>query len=321
MILTCSTRLVRRAAVVGAGALALAISACGQDSGDSSAVEVAATTTQVADLARNVAGERAEVTGILAPNSDPHEYEPKPSDAEAVAGADLILQSGGDLDLWLDQVVESAGTDAPVVSLIDSAQTIEGSEDGATELDPHWWQDPENTIAAVDQIRASLDQVDPAGAEEYDANAAAYTAKLKRLDAAIAACVERLSPAERKLVTSHDALGYYADRYGFEVIGAAIPALTTQAQASAGETADLVDLINRERVNAVFPEAGVSAELEQAIAAETGAEVGGELWADALGPEGSSGATYLEAMAANTQTIVDGLSGGEQSCTIDVGEG
>jgi zinc/manganese transport system substrate-binding protein len=301
--------------VTGAALLA----GCGDGGGSStSGVTVAATTTQVADLARNVARERAEVDGILAPNSDPHEYEPRPSDAEAVAGADLILQSGGDLDLWLDQIVESSGTDAPVVNLIDSVRTIEA--DGG-ELDPHWWQDPTNAIAAVERIRDGLTEVDPDGADEYEANADDYVARLERLDSQIAACVRRIPPDQRKLVTSHDALGYFADRYGLEVIGAAIPALTTQAQASAGETADLVDLIRSEGVNAIFPEAGVSAELEQAIADETGAEIGGELWADALGPDGSSGATYLEAMAANAATLVDGLSGGRVSCEISVGAG
>jgi ABC-type Zn uptake system ZnuABC Zn-binding protein ZnuA len=309
----------RLAAAGGALSAALLLGACG-GGGDSSQTQVAATTTQVADLVRNVAGDRAEVSGILAPNSDPHEYEPRPSDAEAVADADLIFQSGGDLDLWLDQILESSGTDAPVVTLIDSVRTRPSDED-PSELDPHWWEDPTNAIAAVERIRDALDQADPAGAKTYDANAAAYITKLKRLDRSIAACIDRVPVTERKLVTSHDALGYYGRRYGVQIIGAAIPAQTTQAQASAGETADLIDLIRAEHVNAIFPEAGVSAKLEQAIAGETGAEIGGQLWADALGPEGSSGATYLEAMATNTRTMVDGFTGGRQSCAIDAGGG
>jgi ABC-type Zn uptake system ZnuABC Zn-binding protein ZnuA len=290
----------------------------GESLGSGSELQVVATTTQVADLARNVAGDRAAVIGILAANSDPHEYEPRPSDAVAVAGADLIFKSGGDLDLWLDQVVESSGTDAPVVALIDSVKTIDGEQNGELETDPHWWQDPRNAIAAVIAIRDELAGLDPDGTAVYDANATAYIERLRSLDAQIAACMDRVPAAERKLVTSHDALGYYAKRYGIEVIGAAIPALTTQAQASAGETADLIELIERERVKAIFPEAGISQKLEQAIAEQTGAEVGGELWADALGPEGSSGATYLEAVASNTETLVDGFTGGEQRCEIEV---
>lgn len=301
-----------------AACLAPALAAgCGGDpSGSGSELQIVASTTQVADLARNVAGDRAAVDGILAPNSDPHEYEPRPSDAVSVAGAGLILRSGGDLDLWLDQIVESSGSDAPVVTLIDSAQTIEGGGDGEAETDPHWWQDPRNAIAAVVTIRDRLADLDPDGTAIYDANATAYIGKLKSIDAEIAACMERVPADERKLVTSHDALGYYARRYGIEVIGAAIPALTTQAQASAGETADLIELIDREGVSAIFSEAGVSAKLEQAIAEQTGAEVGGELWADSLGPEGSSGATYLEALASNTATLIDGFTAGAQSCEI-----
>ena len=288
-----------------------ALGGCG-DGADDGRLQVTATTTQVADLVRNVAGDRADVNGILAPNSDPHEYEPRPSDAAAVADADVIFRSGGDLDLWLDQIVESSGSNAPVDSLIESVRTI---DDADSQTDPHWWQDPRNAIAAVLAIRDELAHVDPGGTAVYDANAERYVAKLRALDREISTCIERIPADERKLVTSHDALGYYAQRYGLEVIGAAIPATTTQAQASAGETADLIDLINREGVRAIFPEAGVSEKLEEAIAGESGATVGGQLWADALGPAGSSGATYVDALAANTRTLVDGLTGGEQHCS------
>jgi zinc/manganese transport system substrate-binding protein len=303
--------------LVGLAAL-VAAPGCGGDGGSSGAdVQLVATTTQLADIARNVTGDRAEVHGILTPASDPHEYEPRPSDAEAVAEADLILKSGGDLDAWVDQLVESSGSDAPVLALIDSMQTVEAEEDGEIEADPHWWQDPRNAIVAAERIRDALIEADPDGEATYDGNARAYTTALALLDREIAACIDRLAPEQRKLVTSHDALNYFARRYGIEVIGAVIPALTTQAQASAGETAELVDLIGREQVAAIFPEAGVSQSLEQAVAEETGAEIGGELWADALGTEGSGGATYLEAMASNTRTLVEGLSGGAENCEID----
>ena len=275
---------------------------------------MSATTTQVADLVRNVAGDRAEVDGILAPNSDPHEYEPRPSDAAAIAEADVVFRSGGDLDLWLDQIVESSGTDAPVVALIDSAETISVTD---ADADPHWWQDPRNAIAAVEAIRDELTATDPDGSETYDANARHYISILRELDREIATCIDQVPAADRKLVTSHDSLGYFAARYGLGVIGAAIPASTTQAQASAGETADLIELILNEDVRAIFPEAGVSEKLEQAIASQTGATVAGQLWADALGPAGSTGATYVDALAANAQTLVAGLTGGEQQCAFD----
>lgn len=285
---------------------------CGNgESSDGADITVIASTTQLADLADNVTGDRAEVIGVLSANSDPHEYEPRPSDAEALIDADLILKSGGDLDLWLDQLVESSGSDAPELVLLDEVRVIDGE-------DPHWWQDPLNAISAVEGIRDELISIDPGGRRVYEAKAGAYIEQLEQLDREVQACMDQIPESDRRLVTSHDALGYYADRYGIEVVGAAIPALTTQAQASAGETAELVDTIRDTGVSTIFPEAGVSAELEDAIANEANATIGGELWADALGPEGSDGATYIGAIESNTERLVDGFSGGQQSCSIDV---
>jgi len=300
--------------ILAALAALAALSGCGgQPGADDDAISVVASTTQVADLASNVAGERAEVRSILTPTSDPHEYEPRPSDAEALAGADLVLSSGG-VDPWLAQLVEGSGSGAPVVELIESVRTIPGAEGEA--VDPHWWQDPANAILAVQAIRDELTGIDPAGRDAYADNAAAYTAEMRRLDSQVSRCMSRVPSSRRQLVTSHDALGPYAARYDIEVIGAAIPALTTQAQASAGETAELIELIRETGVRTIFPEAGVSAELEAAIAEGSGAAVGDELWADALGPAGSDGATYVEAMASNTEKLVDGFSGGAGTCTI-----
>jgi ABC-type Zn uptake system ZnuABC Zn-binding protein ZnuA len=282
---------------------------CGD--GDAGAdLSAVATTTQVADLVRNVGGDRVAVHGILPPNADPHEYEPRPSDAAELADADVVFKSGGDLDEWLDDVVESAGGDAKEITLIDSVKTIEGED----ETDPHWWQSPRNAILAVRAIRDALADADPSGRAGYDRRAAGYIDELERLDAAIASCMDEVPAAKRKLVTTHDALGYFADRYGIEVIGALIPSMSTQAQPSAKDIDGLVEQIESEGVEAIFPEAAVSKKLEQAVSRETGAEVGGELWADTLGPEGSSGASYLEAMRANAQTLAEGMSGDRVQC-------
>jgi ABC-type Zn uptake system ZnuABC Zn-binding protein ZnuA len=267
-----------------------------------------ATTTQVGDLARQVAGRRVNLHQVLQPGSDPHEYEPRPNDALAVGKADLILRSGGDVDVWLDKVVSQAGGNARVVTLIDSVP-----RSGA---DPHWWQNPRNAIVAVGAIRDALIKADPGGAATYRRNAAAYTARLSRLDAGIARCVGRLPAASRRLVTSHDALGYYARRYGFTVVGAAIPSLSTRAQPSAAATQRLVRQIQRQHVAAIFPETSLNPKLEQAIAREAHARVGGALWADSLGPRGSSGQTYAGSVAANTKTIVSALSRGRIACAL-----
>jgi len=278
-----------------------------RSSDDAGSADVVATTTQSADIARNVAGDGVEVHGILTPNADPHDYEPRPSDAAAIANAELVLTSGGEVDEWVDELIESSGTEAEVVSLLDSAAVVR-TEDG--EVDPHWWQDPRNAVAATETIADGLSRMDPSGAAAYDENEAAFVAAIQRTDRTVAECMEFLPPRARRLVTSHDSLGYFADRYDIEVVGSAVPALSTQAQPSSGETADLVDLIEAEEVRAIFPEAGLSGELEEAIAEEAEVAVGGELYADSLGEEETPGATYLGAFEANSGAMFKAFSNG-----------
>lgn len=312
----------RRAALAALATLATVGVACGSDTaGDSSAdLTVVATTTQVADLVENVGGERVAVHHFLAPNIDPHEYEPRPSDAEAVLDADVVFRSGGDLDDWLAEVVDNAGGDAEEVSLIDAIPTArlrgagELPGEGAEAVDPHWWQDPRNTIIAVDAIADALAATDPDGADAYRRNADRYSARLERLDREIAHCMSLVPADQRKLVTTHDAYGYFADRYGIEVVGALIPSRSSQAQPSAGATVELVEQIEEQDVNAIFPESALNPRLEQAVAGETGATVGEALWADSLGPEGSAGDTYVGALASDAAAMVEGMTGGERSC-------
>lgn len=326
-------RAVRR--LVACAGLAAALAACGEEAAGTGAqgggAEVVAATTQLADLARNVAGDRAEVRGLLDANTDPHDYEIRPSDLDDVAGADVVLRSGGDLDAWLAEGIESAGGSPEVVDLIDSVPAIEG-EAGHHEgeaahageeaghagegLDPHWWQDPRNAMRAVSRIRDGLVAADPAGADAYRANAVRYAARLKALDAAVAACIDAVPAARRKLVTTHDSLGYYARRYGIEVIGAVIPSLSTRGQPSAGETAALVRTIRTEKVKAIFAESSVDPKVERAISRESGARIGTPLYADTLGPAGSDGDSYLKSIAANTAALVDGFTDGAQTCDL-----
>ena len=297
----------RLAPLLTVAACALLLAGCGSDGGDGRPT-VVATTTQAADLARSVAGDRAQVRGVLAPNSDPHDYEVRPGDVKALARAELVVRSGGDLDGWLGGAIDSAGADAPVVDLLERV--------GAEGDDPHWWQDPIRAEAAVTAIGAALAKADPAGASTYEANAERSVRRLRALDASVRRCIDRIPARERTLVTTHDALGYYARRYGLRVVGTVIPSLSTQAQASAGDLAELVDTIRRERVKAIFAESSVNASVEDAIAQETGARVGRPLWADSLGPADSGGATYEASIRANTAAIVEGLTGGAQTCSF-----
>lgn len=290
---------------------ATVLGACTSDeSSDGDALRVVATTPLVADLARQVAGTRADVDVILSPDSDPHEYEPRPSDARAVAEADVVLRSGGELDEWLTDLVDAAGGEADVVSLVEAVDPIE--DDG--EADPHWWHDPRNAGLAVQAIRDALARADPGGRDDYARNAKGYLRRLRALDARIASCMDALPASRRKLVTTHDALGYFARRYDVEVIGSVIPSLSTEAQPSAGDTADLIDQIERDDVRVIFAESSVNSRVEDAIARETDAAVGDRLWADGLGPAGSSGETYLAATAANAEAMARGFTAGARGC-------
>jgi ABC-type Zn uptake system ZnuABC Zn-binding protein ZnuA len=170
-------------------------------------------------------------------------------------------------------------------------------------------------VTAVAEIETALRRANPGHASAYDRAARTYTEKLARLDRAVAACIARIPPPQRKLVTTHDALGYYARRYGLEVIGTVIPSLSTEGQPSAGDTARLIATIRRAGVKAVFAESSVSPKVEAAIAQEAGATVGRALWADSLGPRRSDGATYLQSIASNTDAIVAGLTGGAERCS------
>ena len=309
-------RSLRTLALVLTLAAAWLVAGCGSDSdsGSDAAVTVVATTPHVADLVANVGGERADVRGLLARGADPHGFEPRPSDAAAIADAAVVFKSGGDLDEWLDELMDNAGGEAGVVELIGSVETLEGDEHGEDETDPHWWQDPRNAVRAVGAIRDALTEADPEGRATYERNSESYTRELRRLDSEIAACVAKVPADKRKLVTTHDALGYFARRYDVEVIGSVIPSLSTQAQPSAGDIADLVDQVRDEGVEAVFPEAGVDARLERALSRDAGVAVGAPLFADTLGGEGSGAESYADAMAANTAALVEGMSGGKTSC-------
>jgi zinc/manganese transport system substrate-binding protein len=269
-----------------------------------------ATTTHVGDFVRQVAGDRVEVRQILQPNSDPHEYEPRPSDVRAVAGAAIVVRSGGDLDGWLRSVLDNAGSSAKTVTLIDAIHTRQG----AGGADPHWWQNPRNAIIAIAKVRDALITTDPAGRAAYVANADRYLAKLRAIDVAIASCIAKVPTSARKLVTDHDALGYYADRYAIEVIGTVIPALSTQAQASAGAVARLVRTIRAAGVTTIYSESSVDPKLMHAIARDAGARVGPALYADSLGAQGTAGATYIGSLQANTSALVSGFSNGRVHC-------
>ncbi|MFL5885886.1 MAG: metal ABC transporter solute-binding protein, Zn/Mn family [Thermoleophilaceae bacterium] len=300
----------RLLAAAGAGA-ALAVGGCTAiGSTDSHGrLEVVATTTQLGDFAREVGGSAVQVHQILHPNTDPHEYEPRPSDVEAAAGAKVVLESGDKLDRWAGKVVSGAGGNPAVVDL---------SRSNAVRLagNPHWWHDPLNAVAAVNRIRDAFAAADPKHRGSYERKAAAYVAKLRTLDAGIARCFAVVPRSQRKLVTSHDAFGYFARRYGITIVGAIIPSQTTAAQPSASDVARLADQVRTEHVKAVFLESSVNKKLAQAVAREDHVIGNLTLYGDTLGGKGSDGATYLGMELHNADAMARGFTGGRTGCRI-----
>jgi zinc/manganese transport system substrate-binding protein len=298
-----------RAASAAAALLAVALigAGCGGggDDGGGDKLTVVATTTQIGDFAREVGGEAVDVHQLLQPNSDPHDYEPRPSDVQTVADADIVYASGDGLDEWMEEVVSDSGTDEEVVDL-GAVAPIRLSDEGEEEhhdskYDPHWWHDPRNAEAAVAEIERTLAAAEPSEEAEFERHADAYERELRALDAGIAACIDSVPADQRKLVTDHDAV---------------IPSQTTQAQPSAKELSELADTIEAEGVEAVFPESSVSSKVAKAIAEQTGASAEYTLYGDTLGPEGSDGATYVQMEEANADAVVRGFTGGQRGCQV-----
>jgi ABC-type Zn uptake system ZnuABC Zn-binding protein ZnuA len=269
-------------------------------------LRVVATTTQVADLAANVGGDRVRVTSLLKPGIDAHDYEPSPADIDAIAHAGLVLQNGVGLEEWLGDTIESSGFDGPVV---DTSQGVRLRQvDG--EADPHIWQDPRNAKVMAANIERGLAAADPDGAAGFAANLTAYSGRLEALDAEVERQVGSL--ASRKVVTNHDSLGYYLDRYGLELVGSVIPSFDSSAELSGRDIRDLVAKVKAARAKVIFSETTLPPRAAETIGREAGVRVvTGEdaLYGDALGPPGSDGDTYLKMIRHNTSTIVGNLSG------------
>jgi ABC-type Zn uptake system ZnuABC Zn-binding protein ZnuA len=269
-------------------------------------LRVVATTTQVADLAANVGGDRVQMTSLLKPDIDAHDYEPSPADLDALARADLLVQNGVGLEKWLADVIESSGFDGPVV---DASQGVRLRMVGG-EPDPHIWQDPGNARLMAANIERGLAAAEPADAAAFQANLDAYAKQLQVLDAEVERQIDSL--ANKRLVTNHDAFGYYLDRYGLELVGSIIPSFDSSAELSGRDIRDLVARIRATGVKAIFSETTLPPRAAETIGREAGVRVVvGEdaLYGDALGPPGSDADTYLKMIRHNTATIVGNLSG------------
>ena len=285
------------------------ISSCGERStspSETTAPVVLASATFLADIAQNVAGDRVKVESLLPIGADPHSYQPTPKDVTKIAESKLLIINGADYEHFLDSLLENAGGERKVIEASAGlSQRMEAeSEHGGT--DPHLWLDPNNVITYVENIREALTHYDPDEAAIFQTNADTYGAQLVELDTWINDQVSQIPPERRLLVTNHEALGYFADRYGFTIIGAVVPGVSSDASPSAEQMAKLIDQIKASGTPAIFLDEVENPALAQQIAAETGVKVVEDLHLESL-TEGPPAGTYIDLIKHNVTQIVNAL--------------
>ena len=283
------------------GAAALMLSACTaaarpRDAG----LRVLAAETFLRDIAQNVAGEQLEVESILPAGVDPHAFQATPQDAIKIAQAQVLIMNGRGYEAWLEKSLKAGDGERIVV------QASEGAGSGS-DADPHLWMDPLNVVQYVENIRDALSQAQPEGKAEFAANAEAYAAELRDLDAWIRAQVEQIPPERRVLITNHHALEAFAEAYGFEIAGVVIPSYTSGAAPSAQQLAELIGTIQSLGAPAIFLDASENPDLAQQIAAESEAQVITGLYVETLSEPDGPAPTYLAMMRHDTGLIVEAL--------------
>lgn len=279
----------------------LILAACGPTAGGPTNVSgetVLAVESFLGDIAQNVAGERARVESLVPAGLDPHTFVPTPQDVARITESQVVITNGAGLEDWLGELLDNAGGERLVI------EASEGlPEESPRPDDPHFWLDPTFTIHYVENIRDGLTRVDPAGGEVYAQKAAAYIEQLEELHKWIATQVAQIEPERRILVTNHESFAYFAERYGFEIIGTIVPSVSTGASPSAQQLVQLVEMIRETGAPAIFLESGTNPGLAEQVAREAGVEVIRDLHTHSVSPPGG----YIEMMQYNTQTIVEAL--------------
>lgn len=279
-------------------------------------IPVVASFSILGDFVDAVGGDRVAVKTLVGPNGDAHVYNPTPADAKAVAEAKLVFVNGLGFEGWMERLAKAAKSKATTVVATTgiSARQMEdddGPKDKAGHAheitDPHAWQSVANAKVYIANIRDGLIAADPAGKEAYTANAAAYTAKLDALDADVRKAIEAVPADRRKLITTHDAFGYFAATYGVEFLAA--QGVSTESEATPKQIAGLIRQIKAENIRAIFLENMADKRLVTRIAKETGVQVGGELYADALSLPNGPAATYIDMIRNNVKLIAAAMAG------------
>ena len=270
---------------------------------------VVATTTQIEDVARVIGGDEIDVIGLMPRDADPHSFEPTPQDVGKVSKANLILENGVNLEGWIGELVKNAGGNQPVVVVsnglkIDEISSQFGS--GPTP-DPHIWMSPINMLVVTDNVVKGLSQIDKTDAAKFRARGEKYKTQLRELDQWAAQRLAKVPPAHRKLVTTHDAMGYFAKRYDFQVLGTVIPGPDADAETSAQQLAALIQKIKAAKVPAIFAETSVNPKWIEQVASETGVKVVRDLQIGSLGEVGQPNGTYLGFFRADVEKIAEAL--------------
>ena len=287
---------------------ALMLASCsGKRPAQTNQIKVLATETFLGDIAQNVAGERIKVETLLPATVDPHEFQPTPQDAIKIADSQVLIVNGLGYETWLSKTLADTGGKRLVVVASNGLTPNPDPSGEHPDGDPHMWMNPLNVIHYVENIRDGLSQTDPAGKETYAANADAYIAKLKDLDQWIKTNVAALPIEKRLLVTNHDALGYFSEAYGFKVVGAVIPSVTTEASPSAQQMAGLIDTIKSSGAPAIFLDVGENQKLAQQIASETGVKVVTDLYVESISTTDGPAPAYIDMIKHDVNSIVEAL--------------
>ena len=296
----------RRRSFLAAGLMApLVLAATGARA--DARLKVVASFSVLADIVKNVGGDHIELTTLVGPDGDAHVFEPTPADAKAVAEADIVFVNGLGLEGWMDRLVQSAGYKGPVVAATAGVKPRTMAEDGDIVTDPHAWQDLGNGRLYVANVAAGLAAADPGDADDFSKAAAAYTAAIDAKDKWVRAELTAVPAGQRKIITSHDAFGYFGAAYGVSFL--APEGVSTEAEPSAAGVARLVRQMRSEGIRIVFFENMASPKLVQALAADAGAKVGGTLFSDALSPPGGPAGSYLKMFDNNVPQLKAAMLG------------
>jgi ABC-type Zn uptake system ZnuABC Zn-binding protein ZnuA len=272
-------------------------------------LKVVAVESFLGDITRQVAGERVIVVSLIEAGMDPHTFEPIPRDIITISESRLLIVNGGGLENWLQKMIDVQSISIPIVVASSglTPRLPSSSERMDEQLDPHFWLDPVNIKTYVRNIRDALIEMDPAGRDDYERNAGQYILQLDELNTWIDGEVAQIPPENRLLVTNHESFGYFADRYGFKIIGTIIPSVSSGSTPTALQLTDLIGKIQYAKVKAIFLEAGSNPELAQTIASETGVTIITGLLTHSLTGSDGPADTYINMMKYDTQLIVDAL--------------